>query len=248
MSENENDKTVYVNNKKNSYVLIGITVGTILLLIISLIVGDESISLAVNAFTQQPYAGFLNEFFLIYTDYLIYIFIVGLFILVLLSFLKIKKLEFLEKWRPALLAGVISWVIDEPIVNGIKFLIARPRPLETLTPPAFRPIGDASGYSFPSGHATAAFASSMPLTFKFDCFIRKSILILYASLMAFSRVYVGVHWATDVLVGTLIGLGISLVVSILYPKIINKFENKTKIELIIWIVTVVLGVLWITIF
>ena len=59
-------------------------------------------------------------------------------------------------------------------------------------------------YSFPSGHSNASFAVATAI------FTRNKKLgipsLLLASLIAISRMYVFVHWPTDVLVGTLVGI------------------------------------------
>lgn len=83
----------------------------------------------------------------------------------------------------------------------VKPLIARPRPALIL--PDARVIFTAHNYSFPSGHALAAFASAAAL-YHLDRRAGVAALIL-AALIAFSRVYVGNHWPTDVLAGAVIG-------------------------------------------
>lgn len=57
--------------------------------------------------------------------------------------------------------------------------------------------------SFPSGHSTTAFALSVSLAMLFPKY--KKILLIIATLTAFSRVVVGVHYFSDVLIGSLIG-------------------------------------------
>ena len=62
-------------------------------------------------------------------------------------------------------------------------------------------------YSFPSGHATVAFACATTLALAVPR-LRWPLFAL-AALIAFSRVYVGVHFPFDVLVGALLGVGIA---------------------------------------
>lgn len=247
-----NDKTVYVNNKLNKYILIFSFLIGILLLIAAVIITDNVITIVINQFTQLEAATPLNLFFIFYTDLFIYIFIITEYVLALLSFFNIKKLAFLEKWRPALIASVASWALVEYLTDGIKVIIRRERPI--TDPPStdfeslFDPKDYIDSYSFPSGHSSSAFASGMPMMFKSPKISQKIIFILYAALMAFSRVYVGVHWTTDVLVGSMLGIAIALIISILYPKIVNRFEKKKQGELVIWIIAAIAGILWLIIF
>lgn len=86
----------------------------------------------------------------------------------------------------------------------LKNLIARPRPY-TQIPDLTALIPAQTDWSFPSGHTTASFASAgiylQTLPRKYG-----AAALILAALIAFSRLYVGVHYPTDVLAGMLIGL------------------------------------------
>ncbi len=89
----------------------------------------------------------------------------------------------------------------------LKNLVARPRPytrIEALTMLMRCP----SDWSFPSGHACSSFAAAGAF-FRVNREKGKVLRVLplgIAAVIAFSRLYVGVHYPTDVLVGTLIGV------------------------------------------
>ncbi len=93
----------------------------------------------------------------------------------------------------------ICWAFTELVLKNI---IDRPRPflvIEGLKTLSGRP----KSFAFPSGHACAAFAAAYAIT---HCFRKKSGLIyIVAALIAIARVYVGVHYPSDVVVGALIG-------------------------------------------
>ena len=83
--------------------------------------------------------------------------------------------------------------------------MARPRPwldVAGLIPL----IAEHDPNSFPSGHTTAAFAFAGAVWFADSKKWLKWVALAAAVLMGFSRLYVGVHYPSDVLAGILIGL------------------------------------------
>ena len=109
---------------------------------------------------------------------------------------------YLRMFRPFVLF-VIAMAGQAILHNGAKFLIARPRPSAMLSYP---PI---ETFSFPSGHALSAlclYASAAWLTTnRLENSALKAgiwmITLLLVLLIGLSRVYIGIHYATDVLVG-----------------------------------------------
>ena len=91
----------------------------------------------------------------------------------------------------------------------LKLLIARDRPF-IVNPYIILAISPPSGYSFPSGHSYSSFISAVIMA-KYS---RKlaAAAIPAAVLIAFSRLYFYVHFPTDVLAGTLMGIIFGLVI------------------------------------
>lgn len=87
-------------------------------------------------------------------------------------------------------------------VHYMKKVFTRPRPFLNLSDiNTFNmPLYD---YSFPSGHTTAAFSLACTLSFYFP--ILSWIFTIAAFMVGFSRVYMGVHYPSDVVVGIVIG-------------------------------------------
>lgn len=98
-----------------------------------------------------------------------------------------------------LLALLFSFVLGEEI---LKHIIQRPRPFLSLEGVNLL-VTSPGSFSFPSGHTASAFASSLVIARKIPRLAWP--LILLAVLMAFSRVYVGVHYPLDILGGALLG-------------------------------------------
>lgn len=86
----------------------------------------------------------------------------------------------------------------------IKPLVARVRPydvIDTLTVLIEKP----HDFSFPSGHSSAAFATAWVMLRRLPKKFGVPALV-YATLMAFSRLYLGVHYPSDVLAGIVLGI------------------------------------------
>jgi membrane-associated phospholipid phosphatase len=93
----------------------------------------------------------------------------------------------------------------------LKGLFDRARP--PLVDPGLDPVGTVPGSaSFPSGHAATAFAAAVAVGVLYPR-LRMPLLALAAT-VALSRVYLGVHFATDVLAGSLLGAAIGLAIGI----------------------------------
>lgn len=92
-------------------------------------------------------------------------------------------------------------VLGTFIMFPLKAVIMRPRPYSTLS--TVVALDYEAGSSFPSGHAERIFALAAVHSKK----EREKVLLLYllATIVAFSRVYLGVHYPLDVFVGSLIG-------------------------------------------
>ena len=103
----------------------------------------------------------------------------------------------------ALLLIITVIFSDQLSSSVIKYWFERPRPCDTLFNVHLL-VGCGSGYSFPSSHAVNNFAAALVITF----FFPRTLWwwFGYASVISFSRIYVGVHYPSDVLGGAVIGL------------------------------------------
>lgn len=111
-------------------------------------------------------------------------------------------------WLPARVAATI--LVAESVSGLLKDRLDRQRPpLRDPDPAALVSLPQTS--SFPSGHATVAFACATVIALAVPRLRRR--LFALAALIAFSRVYVGVHYPLDVLAGAALGVAIGLGVS-----------------------------------
>ena len=123
-----------------------------------------------------------------------------------------------EKRRvfPIASACVVSGLLGDFIKDYLKHYVRRPRPF--LEIPSLEPlIKPPKGFSFPSGHTTLAFAVAFILYRILPK--RYSIPALcMAVLVAFSRLYMGVHYPTDILGGICVGYIAALITEFLYKR------------------------------
>lgn len=114
-------------------------------------------------------------------------------------------LFFFKKTRRAALASALSMLLTLLVVNILlKPLAARIRPYEVIEGLRYI-VAKESEFSFPSGHSANSLACAWVLFRMCDKRIGVPALIL-ALLIALSRLYVGVHYPTDVLAGVAIGM------------------------------------------
>jgi membrane-associated phospholipid phosphatase len=110
--------------------------------------------------------------------------------------------------RDTAIDGVIASVLASGIITpSLKRITGRARPDQSGDSLAFHPFQ--SGFtSFPSGHATQAFAVASVISAHSDKLWVSASAYTLASLVGFARVYHNVHWASDVVAGALIGTAV----------------------------------------
>ena len=144
--------------------------------------------------------------------------------IVLMLFKKTRKIGFT-------VAGAIICMF---FFNNVflKNFFARPRPFDLdvwkdwFVYPEF--VTRPDSFSFPSGHASSAFAAATGLTVsKKARFIVPGYVL--AALIAFSRIYVHVHYPTDVIFGALFGIVYGVIAIFVCKFIIKLVNEKTKL-------------------
>jgi len=98
--------------------------------------------------------------------------------------------------------GLSDFISSQVIKKNVKRV--RPCHISKLDP--IKRVPCSNGFSFTSSHATNHFAIGSFLFFLFASFRWRFLLLLWAGIISFAQVYVGVHYPIDVLCGSLVGL------------------------------------------
>lgn len=121
----------------------------------------------------------------------------------------------------------ISLSISQVIVHSLKILLSRERPYNILE--QLNTFGiNLKDYSFPSGHSAASFSIATTLALN----IPKISVVVFtiAIIIGISRIYLGVHYPTDVAAGIIIGFLTSLFVYLYLASFIYKLGESFGIN------------------
>jgi undecaprenyl-diphosphatase len=129
-------------------------------------------------------------------------------------------------WRRVtpLLLVVAAVVVADLVATALKLVVRRPRPY-VLEPEPEPLLGTHLDLTLPSGHAGTSFAAAFVLA----ALLRRRVLVLplfvLAAGIAWSRVYVGVHYPSDVLLGALLGLAVGVAVLVAWRAIVTALRK-----------------------
>jgi undecaprenyl-diphosphatase len=172
-------------------------------------------------FNHTISTGFLDKFFSIITDvnkwYIAYLILLGI------AFFKGGL-----RGKIAVISLIILIIVtDQTGYRFLKELFERVRPCNALSD-VITPVGCAGGFSFPSNHALNNFAAAVFLLRLFPKY--KWIFLITATLVSISRIYLGVHYPSDVLGGALIGSAFGYLFSVIALRIENYITSKKNIS------------------
>ena len=153
-------------------------------------------------------------------------------IFLLILYLAFKRLG----WKHALLVvGLIALLvlITDQSTNVIKNTFERLRPGSDPTLAKFiRAVQTRNSFSFISGHASSSMASAFFLYHVLKPYLKNmGLIFLWPLIFAYSRIYLGLHYPGDILVGYMFGLLTSSLMLLLYRYLRDKFFPKEKAEL-----------------
>lgn len=156
--------------------------------------GDKNMEIKILDLIQTISNPVFDQFFSVFTrlnDH-------GELWILILFFVGIKN-----KNKKIIYLGMITIILEFVLISGVlKPLVQRPRPYMDF--PFELLIKEPSGWSFPSGHAASSFSIAGIIFFMKEP--RRWFYMFLAALMAFSRLYLYVHYPSDVFLGSILGL------------------------------------------
>lgn len=170
-------------------------------------------------FNHSLSTGFLDKFFSIITNvnnwYIAYIILLGL------SWTKGGRTG-----KIAVIGILLLIVVGDQLGHRVlKEIFQRERPCNVLSD-ILTPLGCTGSYSFPSNHALNNFAAA---TFFYRLFPNlKWILFITAFLVALSRIYLGLHYPSDMIGGAIIGIFFGYIFAEGVIRFNNWFDSRKK--------------------
>lgn len=159
---------------------------------------DETIFLFLNGLTGR---WFYFDFFAYFSAA-----VLPLFLLALLLYFLLRNYK---KYKYLLIRVILSGAFAYATVLGLRFFLQRPRPFLVIRE-AHLLLPLKESFSLPSGHTAFLFAVSLVL------FLHKktagTVFIIFSFLVGVSRIAVGMHWPSDIIAGTLVGVLFALLI------------------------------------
>lgn len=122
--------------------------------------------------------------------------------------------------------AAMTLFISQTITYILKSLLSRERPYNILE--HLNTFGiTLKDYSFPSGHSSASF--SVATTIAFNIPKLSIVVLLIAFIIGVSRIYIGVHYPTDVAAGIILGISSALVVHVYLLDYVKSLVDIIKI-------------------
>lgn len=133
---------------------------------------------------------------------------------------------FIPRYRVCGVTMAVALILDLLICNvGLKNLVARERPC-WIDPSVQLLIPSPEDFSFPSGHSAASFAAASAIALHH----RKegAAALILAALIAFSRLYLFVHFPTDVVGGCLVGTACAVLAYFTVKAVGKRIQKKRE--------------------
>ena len=138
-----------------------------------------------------------------------------------------------KKWLVILFLTVTVTMTDTMSSQLIKKNTQRVRPCNTEEVNAVSRVHCGHGYSFPSSHASNHFGIAVFLFLLFPWLSYRSLIFVWAGIISYAQVYVGVHYPTDVIAGALLGITLGYISFRIFDSLAQiLFKEETEIHVL----------------
>jgi undecaprenyl-diphosphatase len=148
-----------------------------------------------------------------------------------ITFLLLLGILFFKGGRLGKLSAVgiliLITITDQSSHILLKEFFERARPCNTLSD-VLTPLGCTGSYSFPSNHAVNNFTAAAFFARLYPGY--RTVLFIIASLVALSRVYLGLHYPSDIIAGAAIGFIFGYLFGLLVIKINDVIDRKKTLK------------------
>jgi membrane-associated phospholipid phosphatase len=127
---------------------------------------------------------------------------------------------------------IVGTIVTEVVISqAMKIAFDRLRPAEKYPNDIF-PYHAVSGRSFPSGHTSLAFAAAASLSLQCKKWYITVPAYMWAASVGYSRIYLGVHYPSDVIAGAAVGIGSAYLTHWANQKLFPaKKEHRVHVEI-----------------
>jgi len=133
-----------------------------------------------------------------------------------------------RKGRMVALLALVLLLFSDQASYLLKLLIRRPRPCQIL-PEVHLLQGCSRSFSFPSNHAANVFSIGAYLSYSFRWLLVPALVICLG--VGFSRIYVGVHYPSDVAGGAIVGLFCAALLILLHRAILDVLDRRRTVRI-----------------
>lgn len=200
---------------------------TLLLTIIQTLINwDIHVSLFINGL----HCAYLDNFMMMYTGRFIWIPLYASLLVVML-----RNFPLRVNIACIAVSVILIAVIDQTSSSMLRPILCRPRPANAESPiVSLVHIVDGyrgGHYGFPSSHAANCWGAAFFVYYVFRRHVLSLVFALWAFVMCWSRVYLGVHYVGDILFGTLIGFICASIIYYVFQKGMHRTTESFKPQL-----------------
>ncbi|WP_332452681.1 phosphatase PAP2 family protein [Chryseobacterium aquaticum] len=180
-----------------------------------IILEDKKVFLYLNNLGDTPF----DQFWILISGTFIWIPLYIIFCYFLYKNFKLKSLLYI------LIFIAIGVTVSDQLASIFKYGVARLRPChDPSLQPYMRIVHCGGQFGFYSAHASNTFFLASYLSFLLKDKLKwfPYTIFVWAVLVSYSRIYLGVHFPIDILVGAFVGILLGVVFSMLAKKVINK--------------------------